>query len=166
MKKSKLFFMAFLMTLDLAFVAASFSYSPDARMIPLIVGTAGFIMIFPIFVNEVHPLRFMETMNFSMVDELVQKGGRKPGSESRSGTKLIVIIGWLSGFFILVFLVGFPVGIFVFTLMYLKFEAGVTWPKAILGSGFFWMVIFLVFEVAMNFTLFRGLLFGEIVPAL
>ncbi|MDP6178261.1 MAG: tripartite tricarboxylate transporter TctB family protein [Desulfatiglandales bacterium] len=166
MRRGRLGFMVFLLILDLAFLLTSFSYDPQARMMPLAIGTAALLMIVLILVNEVHPLRMINAMDFSVMDELVEKKGGKIGSQNQSAERVFGLIVWISGLFILIFLAGFHVGIVLFTLMYLKFKSGTTWPKAILGSGLFWALIFIVFEMAMKFTLFKGLFFDEIVPRL
>lgn len=166
MRKKTIAFEIFLLVLNLAFVLAALRYSPEVRMMPLLIGGAGLCISVLILINEFHPLRWMAAMDFGLMEELVEKEGMKISTESASGEKLWVILLWISGLFLIVFLAGFHIGIVAFCLLYLRYKARVGWMKAAVGSIVLWAAVFLIFQVGMDFDLFKGVLFGEFVPGI
>lgn len=166
MRKKTIAFELFLLVLCLAFVLAALRYGPEARMMPLLIGIAGLCAFVLIIINEFHPLRWVAAMDFGLMDAFVDKKGRKISKESASGEKLWVILLWILGLFLIVFLAGFHVGIVAFCLLYLRYKARVGWVKAAVGSLVLWAAVFLIFQVAMDFELFKGVLFGEFVPGI
>jgi len=55
--------------------------------------------------------------------------------------RTLAIIGWIFGFFILILLVGFPVGVPVFVFSYLKFAGKERWGLALVLTAFAWLLI-------------------------
>jgi len=72
----------------------------------------------------------------------------------------------MSGLFIVIFLAGFNIRVVVFAFTFLKVQAGISWPKAGIATAIIWGITFPLFEVALGSSLFKGLLFGELVPDL
>lgn len=101
-----------------------------------------------------------------------QPDGSWRGATSResdrhaSEKKSLGIVSWMCGFFIVIFLVDFHIGIILFVLAFLKVQARVSWVKASIATAIIWCVTYFLFEVALGFTMFKGLLFGELIPDL
>lgn len=70
----------------------------------------------------------------------------------------------MSGLFVVIFLAGFHIRIVVFAFTFLKVQAGISWVKASIATAIIWCVTYFLFEVALGFTMFKGLLFGELIP--
>jgi len=70
----------------------------------------------------------------------------------------------MAGFFILIYLVGFLIGIPLFIWLFLKICERIHWLKALVATIITWGVIFGMFNILMKVDLFRGILFGAIAP--
>jgi hypothetical protein len=55
--------------------------------------------------------------------------------------RTLAIVGWIFGFFILILLVGFPVGVPVFVFSYLKIAGKEKWGLALVLTVFAWLLI-------------------------
>ena len=164
--KGRLAFTALLLIFALVIIITSLSYDPRARMVPILVGLATLIMGVPVVVNEIHPLRLLSKLDVSLMKEFGQGAPSEQPKEQVSGKGLLGLIAWVVGFFVLIFLVGFHGGMLIFTLSFIKVRGRASWPKAIIAAVVLWGIIFLMFEVAMGFRLFKGLFFGEILPGI
>jgi len=165
-KRGQVLFAGLLLIFVLFIVAGSFKYDPKARLIPLCVGLGTLVLIALALIDAVRPLAFLKKLNLDPTEAYRSKepfSGTKSGS---SGTKLGVLMIWLSGFFILIFFFGFNLGIPLFASAFLKREAGVSWGKSLMTAGLIWGAIFVVFELAMKFSLFKGWIFGAVLPPL
>ena len=78
------------------------------------------------------------------------------GSEWR---RILLALTWLTGFILIVFLIGFIVAIPIFVAAYMKTH-GTKWFTAITFAVISTAFMYGVFEIAMKVTLYRGILFG------
>ena len=162
--KGKLIFAAILLVLTLCFIIASFSYEePRARMVPLAIGIATFIMGLVSVLHEIRPIQFITRFDMSIID-LSKQIDSKEKPEETLDIKLLGSIGWITGFFIVIFLLGFHIGIIAFMLAFLKVRGRIGWIKSTVTAIIVWAGIYFLFEKAMGFSLFKGVLFGEILP--
>lgn len=169
-RKGPWMFTGLLVGLTLILVIASFSYDPKARLIPLLVAIPTLLIGVFVLISETFYPRLLKSLDVSVLDF----GGKVPSkagvseepSKAGKGIGLLGISIWLVGYFILVYLVGFLIATAVFLLTFLKVAAKVGWLKTTVISVVVWGFIYGVFEVFMNFELFRGILFGAIVPSI
>lgn len=159
-----LVFTALILLFVLFFIVTSFSYEHDARLIPLLVGFSTLVLVLAVLVNEIHPVSIIEKMNVDWTKGLKVQESSPKKKEKVSAKKLLIIICWIFGFFLFIFLFGFPISIALFTLAFLKIEGKVSWAKALLTAVIVSAAVFVIFEWAMGFGLFEGVLFGEIIP--
>lgn len=68
-------------------------------------------------------------------------------------------LSWVLGLFLGVYLLGFTIAIFVFTLAYLKWR-GRAWPVAVIFAIGTSAVIYGIFELGLRSQLYPGLVFG------
>jgi hypothetical protein len=162
--RGSLAFTALILLFVLFFIVTSFSYEHDARLIPLLVGFSTLVLVLAVLVNEIHPVSIVEKMNVDWTKDLKVQESSPKKKEKVSAKKLLIIICWIFGFFLFIFLFGFPISIALFTLAFLKIEGKVSWVKAILTAVIVSAAVFVIFEWAMGFGLFEGVLFGEITP--
>ena len=163
--KGRMAFTALLLIFALVFVIVSFSYGTKARIIPLMVAIVTMIIGVPLLVNEIHPVRLIRNLDISVMD----LGGEASTEESEqrpSGKRFLGVVTWFTLFFALIVIAGFHIGIGAFALTFLKFQGRLSWPKAGMAAVLLWGTMFLLFEVALGFGLFKGLLFGELMPDL
>jgi len=165
--RSERIFTGLLGVFVLTVVIVSFSYSPEARLIPLLVGIPTLLMIVFIFIAEKFYPKLLRMLNVSMLDLGKVSTKETPSGEPRSIRKgLLVISMWLVGYVILIYLAGFLIATAVLFPLFLKIMAKATWVKAIVMGAVVWGFIYGVFELFMKFELFKGMLFGEIVPSI
>jgi hypothetical protein len=162
--RGRLAFTALILLFVLFFIVTSFSYEHDARLIPLLVGFSTLVLVLAVLVNEIHPLSIVEKMNVDWTKDLKVQESSPKKKEKVSAKKLLIIICWIFSFFLFIFLFGFPISIALFTLAFLKIEGKVSWVKALLTAVIVSAAVFVIFEWAMGFGLFEGVLFGEIIP--
>ena len=165
MSKGKLIFTAFLLVLTASFVIASFNYEPRSRMVPLLIGMITLIIGVIAFVHEIRPISILNRFDMSVMD-LSGKVDSIPEKEEAIDRRLLASFAWITGFLLVSFLAGFHIGIISFMTASLKIRGGVGWFKSIGVSITVWGLVYVMFEVAMGFSLFKGLFFGEILPIL
>lgn len=166
--KGRLAFTSLLLMFALVVVIASLFYEPRARLIPLTVGIGILILGLPLLVHEVHPIRLLSILDLSLMD--IGKDGKenqqKESDQQVSKKKVLEIIAWMCGFFIIIFLLGFHIGIIVYAFTFLKTQAEASLPKTCIATAIIWCLTYFLFEVALGFTMFKGLFFGELMPRL
>lgn len=163
-RRAGLSFSVFLLIFVIVIIVTSFSYEPKARLVPLFIGLVTLILIGLVITNEIHPISLVERLNMDLMKVNVNQEAMPQGEMTASPKRLLVVFFWICGFFIFIFLLGFHASIALFILVFLKVEGRASWTKAILTAGIVSATIFAVFELAMRFSLYKGWLFGEIVP--
>lgn len=162
--KARFAFTLLLFCVILLFVATAFMYGPKARMIPLIIALASLALMLPVLINEVYPLSFVKKMEIDLLENYTAGSFARHAEETPGPSKLIQLFCWIIGFFIVIFLLGFHIGIAAFTFAFLKIEGKFRWHVSIIAAVITWGCIYAMFELAMGFRLFKGLFFGEIIP--
>jgi len=163
--KGKLFFTLLLMGIAIVFGLTSLTYSPKPRLIPLAVSIAAILMGLPVLINEIHPIKWISGFKLELTD-FSGKTSRTDVGKGANLQRLFVILLWMSGFLMLVFFLGFYIGIILFSFAYLKVQARIGWIRSLLVSGTLWLFIFVIFGKGMELSLFKGILFGEILSPL
>jgi len=163
--KGKLVFTALLLVLTLGFVIAAFNYEPRSRMVPLLIGVITFVIGVIALVHEIRPISLLNRFDMSVMD-LSGKAETAPEKEEAVDSRFLASIGWITAFLLVSFLAGFHIGILFFMTAFLKIRGGFGWFKSIGVAIAVWGLIYVMFEVAMGFSLFKGLFFGEILPIL
>lgn len=164
MDRARFAFTILIFLFVLFFIVTSFSYEAKARLVPLLVGLVTLVFILAVFINEIHPSSIIERMNVDWTKDFRVEDLSGPKEEKISARKLFTIFCWMMCFFLLIFLCGFHISIVLFSCALLKLKGKVGWAKALLIAGGIWAAVFLIFDWAMGFGLFRGVLFGEIIP--
>ena len=163
----RLIFVGLLVIFTLVMVLTSFSYFPKARLVPLVVGIPTLILAILAIIGEAYPklLRSLDVnlKNFNGWDQ-DQEARLEELREMQFGRRVLIQFIWLIGFIILIYLVGFLIGIAVFAILFLKVYGKVGWIKTLAIAAGTWGFIFFMFETFMKVALFKGVLFGAIVP--
>lgn len=97
-----------------------------------------------------------------------RKSRKQTGLEGEAGTwtsdqvrRLALILGWIVGFFLAIYLLGFMAAIALSVLVYLKMQ-GRPWRTVVTFTVLFSLFIYVVFELALKSDLYPGLLFSLI----
>ena len=87
-------------------------------------------------------------------------------TEANVGRRLLIVLAWLVGLFVLCLLVGFLIAVPIFTFLYLKIGKRISWLKTLAVSVVMGGIIYGGFEILMELDMFRGILFGGLLPPL
>jgi len=164
--KGEQLFSFFLLVFILGFIFISFSYDHKTRLIPLGVALATLLMLGGVIIHDIRPVPFLERLNRDLTEMYRNEGQSGRKEQKAGGRKFFVFLCWISGFFLSILFFGFNISIVLFAFAFFKTEAGFSWIKSLWASGLIWGGIFAVFELALDFVLFKGLLFGEVLPPL
>lgn len=163
-ERRRLYFSALFLLLACVFVVTSLSYESDARLVPLVVGFITLVLSVLILINEIYPIPFITKLSIDFTENYRSREPVVQKEKVVSLQRFFVLLIWTVGFVLGIFMLGFHISIALFTLAFLKIEARATWLKAFLVTGIVWAAVFVIFEWAMGFSLFKGLIFGEILP--
>ncbi|MFC2170220.1 tripartite tricarboxylate transporter TctB family protein [Acidobacteriota bacterium] len=162
--KSRFAFTTLLLIFVLVMITASFNYDPKARLIPLLIGLATLILVVPVLFNQIHPISLVKKLDINLIENHLVKQRSIPTDQVVPEKRFFIFLFWITGLFIIIFSLGFYVGIALFTFAFLKIEGKVSWAKALIATAIGCGAIFIVFELAMGIRLFKGLFCGEILP--
>jgi hypothetical protein len=162
--RGSLTFAVLIFLLCLFFVIISFNYEYNSRLIPVLVGFSTLVLALAVLIHEIQPVSILEKMNIDWTKDLRVTESVTEKKDGIPPQKYLVVLCWILGFFLLTFLFGFHISVALFTFVFLKIEGKVGWIKASLIAGISEAGIFVIFEWAMGFGLFEGILFGEIIP--
>ena len=139
----------FLLLLMLYVIIESLSYDYlQAKLLPLIVGSAVFILA------ALQLSRELQSKEMKAATEPT------PQTETKSLLcRLGVALGWVVGFFLSIYLVGFFIAIELFLIAYLKVH-GRGWIRAICVATLLNAAIYGIFEIGFKFHLYWGLIFS------
>ncbi len=164
-KGSFIFTMLIILYMLLLFVL-SFTYGERTRLVPLVILTPGLLLGIFLLIGEYFPALLRQT-DVDLVN-IRRSGLEAEASLDRGGVLIgrrgfLIVTGYLIGFSVCILLVGFliavPIGVFVF----IKVFGRQSWLKSLAITAATWAFIYLLFVVVMNFDIFEGILFGEIV---
>lgn len=149
-KSSSYFLIGILVVIAVAIgIAVSMRYWED-KILPLIIGSLVFVLAAVQLLLELRS----------------KKESEKVVKEEQADTKavnrnILTGIGWITGATIGVYILGFLIGIFLFIIAYIKVGTK-RWVPAIIIAAVTTAFIYLSFEFAMEFELYRGLIYEKI----
>jgi len=165
-RKGSFLFSVLLLVIVLTFVLFSIGYDAEARLIPLIIGVPSLALAILLVLSERYP-RLLALFKVSQ-DSVVRGAPSELASSETAvgGRKVLTFLAWIVGFVILVFLVGFLITTPVFIFLFLKIRGRIGWFRTLVMSIVVGGFIYGVFEILMRGDMFKGILFGELLPPL
>ena len=140
MRKGRILFCIFLITVAAYAIFASIGWSFKAKLFPLsisipllMLATAQLLLI--LFGKEETNEGAAMDVEFStdVAPEIVRR-------------RVLGIFGWIIAFIALVYLLGFPITVPLFIFLYLKFQSEVTWLWTIVVTGITWGCFHFLFQ--------------------
>ena len=119
-------------------VGLAFTYDPDARLLPLVIGIPGLALSVLQFVKELR-----ESAEPAVTSE----------EHRREGSMFLWFIGFVVGLVLFGFLYAGP----LLVAAYLYFSGKEKWYVAVAAAAFAWVVLYGVFERFLGLPLFEGL---------
>jgi hypothetical protein len=145
-------------------VVLAFGYGPKSRMFPLAIGipTVFLLALSIVAVWKPSLLRGADVhLGSSSSSESVAEEIRE---ERFSAAHVAAMIGWLIFSAVAIGFIGFRFGVPLFVLLFARFEGRANWVPAIFVAFITWAFVVGYFELFMNFGMFRGIFFGEMLP--
>lgn len=140
-----------------------------AGFVPLVFGIGSSILAMLLLFGERYP-RLISRFDINMTG---YEKKSKPlehrlqlTAEQSPDKKVVVVLAYLLVFYVLIYLVGIIMATPIFILASLKIYGRINWVPAISITTIVAGFIYVIFEVLLGLDLFRGILFGEIVPPL
>jgi sterol desaturase/sphingolipid hydroxylase (fatty acid hydroxylase superfamily) len=151
-RKDSLFYLILLIGLAAAFVT-TLGYPSRARLFPIIV-----ISLCGVFVLWALVKMFIARHKASSLDEYRQKNEKTLKPDEGYRRQSIFAFAWIGAFVLLLWLLGFVVGLPLFAFAYIKtYEEG--WRLAIISTIIIFLITYVVFAVLLKIPLYEGLLF-------
>ena len=147
-------------------LVTSFQYHAEVRLFPLLVSVLGLTLSLFILVGEFFPkmLQMLEVSLEAMWGKRIPRMAETESTVERWGAALKVL-GWMSFFFISIYLFGLVTSFPVFLFFFLLTQAKLGWIKAliisIVSGGIFYAVLTLGFEA----FVWRGVI-PELIPGI
>lgn len=154
----------------IGFVFYSLSYSPTARLVPLVVGIPGIIFAVLQLIGSL-PGVSKRLEKFSSTKDLFGTKAIKPREEGtqeseeeveKVSTPAWIILLWIVGFTALIILFGYLVAVPVLVFSFLKFRGGASWLYSILSAVGILVVMYGGFVLLLKVFLYEGLVFTMI----
>jgi hypothetical protein len=98
-----------------------------------------------------------ETKGEAMEVELSTKEG--------AGRRILVAAGWMLGFFAAIVLLGFPIAVPLFLLLYLRLQGGEGWVLSIVITAAVWALFYGLFDASLHLPFPAGWLWEWLGPA-
>ena len=152
--KGSVIFNIFLVLVFAVVIIVDLGYSYKARLSPLVVGIPGLIVSLISLVSELRK-------GLGKKDSLAEDQAAAAATEVKQAGNIgkeIIAFAWLTGLFLLIYVVGFMVAIPVYLFLYLKVKSSETLVLSILYSLISWGVLYGFFGVILHIPLYPGII--------
>jgi len=172
LKKGSLWFSILIAIFAFSIAIASLQFSGKAGLVPLLVSVVvGALTIIAMISDAIPRLSKILTPGFFEVENLDKVLGKDTASKDEmqktgEGRAVLQILFWCSGFFVLIYFIGFIPAIGLFAFLILRFYTKLSWLKSLVGDAIITGFVVVVFHFIFGFELFQGVLFGAIAPPL
>lgn len=144
----------------LSIIGISTTYEGETRLVPLMFALVLLFALLTILVVQVSP-SFVgavekKTNLFEGGIQTDQIAAGDEEDEERDQLAALRTTVWTVGLFVLVYLIGFLNAIFVFSMLFYRFEAHQNWKRTVLYSILITVSILVLFQVVLQTTLYEG----------
>ena len=149
-----------LMTIvGVTFLFWSYTYGPDARMFPVIIGWTWIVLsgLDIIASSGTQPGKLVATFFTGQVFEPA-----KEKDMDQSGLKTVISVGWVVAFIIAVYYVGFLPVIPVYIFLFVVLQGGKSIISGAISGIATVTLIWIVFVEIFNYPIFKGIFFENI----
>lgn len=155
----------FLLGLSLYFVVLGYGYGRNSRLFPVTIGVPTAFLVGILLVSVWKP-RFLRRADVDLGDAVLETGGPAAGEQMAQAKASAVwrMIGWLILANLGVALVGFRFTIPLFVALFARLEGKAAWSVCAVVAALSWAFMAGYFDLLMNARMFRGILFGDLLP--
>lgn len=153
-----------LLAFELYVVVLGSTYGSNSRIFPLGIGIPTLVLTALVLLSVWRPeiLRSAEVHLSSSSSETPVPDGEEAGSEPAMRVLRMVI--WLVLICLGIAFLGFRVAVLVYIVLFGRFEGRASWLACMLVGFFSWAFVVGYFELFMKFSMFKGVLFGDLLP--
>ena len=137
------------------FVYMAQEWRLQARLYPYAIGIPMLILAIVQVILDLKGFKAKESSTATPMDFQFSKGTDPIVARNRA----IIMFAWLIGFFLLIWLVGFPIGIAVMVFTYLKFQGRESWKLSIVLTVIAWLCFWGLFVRLLHLPFPEGLIF-------
>ena len=127
----------------------------QARLYPWAIGIPMLILALAQVILDLKGFKAKESADATPVDFQFTKEVDATTARNRA----FVMFAWLIGFFLLIWLFGFPIGIPLMMFTYLKFQGGESWKLSIILTVVAWLCFWGLFIKLLHLPFPDGLIF-------
>lgn len=150
----------------LYFLISATAYGRNSRIFPEAIGIPTVLLTALLFVAVWKPglLRVADIRLRGDSREAATLGSEEGEEEGHSAARLLRILGWLLLAAVGIYLAGFRLTVPIYILLFARLEGRIRWIPCLLVAVLSWAFLVGYFEIFMKFAMFRGVLFGDILP--
>lgn len=166
LKEGRTIVTIFLLGLALYFVIQGFGYGRNSRLFPLAIGIPTVILMALALVAVWKPSAVRWADVYSGASARGDESGDpdEKGETNYPAVYALRMMGWLILCALGIGLFGFHLTVPVYILLFGRIEGGAGWVPSILVGILCWVFLVGYFELFMKFHMFKGVLFGDILP--
>ena len=160
--KGSSYFLFFILLVALGGIIQSLTYQYfEAKLVPLLASSIVFILM---AIELVRDIRSKERIHKQAPEAKAPELPKEPLT-SPELRRLAPAMGWVLGFFLIIYLFSFVVAIPVFISTYLR-KHGAGWVMTIASAVILLSLIYVVFDFTLQVHLTRGLIVSKIISLL
>ncbi|MBI2531310.1 MAG: tripartite tricarboxylate transporter TctB family protein [Deltaproteobacteria bacterium] len=145
-------------------VILALGYGRNSRMFPLAIGIPTAVLV-ALSILAVWKPSILRGADVHLGDSSANEPNIDEIREAKyAPSHVAALIGWLILAAGAILLIGFRFAVPLFVLLFARFEGRANWLPAILVALFTWAFVVGYFELFMKFGMFRGVVFGDILP--
>jgi hypothetical protein len=145
-------------------VILALGYGRNSRMFPLAIGIPTAILL-ALSIAAVWKPAILRGADVHLGDSSAGEPNIDEIREARHAPwHVAAMIGWLILAAVAIGLIGFRFAVPLFVLLFARFEGRAKWPASIFVAFITWAFVVGYFELFMKFGMFRGVLFGDMLP--
>jgi len=154
----------FMLVFTLYCVILALGYGRNSRMFPLAIGIPTAVLL-ALSIVAVWKPAILRGADVHLGDSSATEPNIDEIREAQHApSHVAALIGWLILAAVGIGLIGFRFAVPLFVLLFARFEGRANWLSAILVAIITWAFVVGYFELFMKFGMFRGVLFGDMLP--
>ena len=154
----------FMLVFTLYCVILALGYGRNSRMFPLAIGIPAAILL-ALSIVAVWKPAILRGADVHLGDSSASEPNVGEIREAKyAPSHVAAMIGWLILAAVGIGLIGFRFAVPLFVLLFARFEGRAKWLAAMMVALFTWAFVVGYFELFMKFGMFRGVLFGDMLP--
>ena len=167
-RKMSFWYTILILIIFFAVILMSLTYGEKARLVPLLISISGAVLTLFVLIGEKYP-DLIKRFDFSLTQFVAEEKENGTGHAQAGEIPLrgiLTFLAWVMWAAVLIFFIGFQFAIPLYVFSFLKIFGRLTWLRSIITAVMASCLLYGLFEIALKVSLFKGILFGELIPQL